>query len=172
MQFLDKIVWRIVDAVLLVAVLGMVALIALQVGSRISGASIPWTEELSRFCFIWTIWLGLAAGFRNGRHPAVTILPDLIGNPAIRRSLAILPAIAAALLFAIVTSHGWDLLNQQIRFGEKSAILQIGMWIATVPIVLGSALSVIGAIVHALSGTQDHPAPPVAPPVAPSGDPS
>ena len=63
----DRLIWRIVDGAILVAVLGMVALISLQVGSRLAGVSVPWTEELSRFMFIWTIWMGLAASFRIPR---------------------------------------------------------------------------------------------------------
>ncbi|WP_460275767.1 TRAP transporter small permease [Celeribacter sp. ULVN23_4] len=150
MKFLDRAIWRLVDGILLTAVLGMVLLIGLQVGTRLLGNSLPWTEELSRFLFIWTIWFGLAAGFRNGQHPRVTIFSDLPTGRTARRVIDFLPGLATALLFAVVTRHGWDLLWQQIRFGETSAILQIGMWIASVPVVLGGALAVVGAIVHAL----------------------
>ncbi|SLN26669.1 2,3-diketo-L-gulonate TRAP transporter small permease protein YiaM [Aquimixticola soesokkakensis] len=151
MPLIDKALWRLVDVILLIAVLGMVCLIGLQVGSRLLGNSLPWTEELSRFFFIWTIWLGLAAGFRNGQHPRVTIVSDLAQSRRLRRVLDLIPALAAAVLFAIVTRHGWDLLWQQVRFGETSAILQIGMWIASLPIVLGGALAVIGALIHGIA---------------------
>ena len=49
MDRLDRLIWRLVDGAILMAVMGMVCLIALQVGSRLIGASVPWTEELSRF---------------------------------------------------------------------------------------------------------------------------
>lgn len=150
MRSFDNALWRLVDGILLIAVLGMVCLIGLQVVSRLLGNSLPWTEELSRFFFIWTIWLGLAAGFRGGQHPRVTVLSDLLPSAWARRSLDLLAALAAAVLFIIVTRHGWDLLWQQVRFGETSAILQIGMWVATLPIVLGSGLAVLGAMVHGL----------------------
>jgi len=151
MQTLDKLLWRLVDGVILLAVLGMVCLIGLQVASRSLGNSLPWTEELSRFFFIWTVWLGLAAGFRNGHHPRVTLLSDLIDGKIARKLLDVIPALAAAVLFAIVTRHGWDLLWQQVRFGETSAILQLGMWLATLPIILGAGLAVLGALVHGLT---------------------
>ncbi len=150
MRSFDNALWRLVDGILLIAVLGMVCLIGLQVVSRLLGNSLPWTEELSRFFFIWTIWLGLAAGFRGGQHPRVTVLSDLLPGAWAHRALDLLAALAAAALFVIVTRHGWDLLWQQVRFGEKSAILQIGMWVATLPIVLGSGLAVLGAMIHAL----------------------
>lgn len=74
MKWIDRLLWRVVDTVIAVSVLGMVMLIALQVGSRLAGASIAWTEELSRLLFIWTIWLGLGTGFRHGAHPSLSVL--------------------------------------------------------------------------------------------------
>ncbi|WP_157994862.1 TRAP transporter small permease [Paracoccus tegillarcae] len=154
MQRLDRLLWRIVDAAILLAVLGMVALIALQVGSRLVGASIPWTEELSRFLFIWTVWLGLAASFRAGAHPALEIAP-VSTSRRLRLVFTIVPAVATVILFVAVTYYGYKLLSQQITFGEKSPILQVGMWWATLPLVLGSALSIIGVVVDACQGHAD-----------------
>lgn len=153
MKAIDRWIWRLVDAVLLVAITGMIALIALQVVSRLMGNSVPWTEELSRFLFIWTIWFGVAASFRTGQHPSVTLLSDLVTDPASRRLIDLIPAVAAAALFAIVAYYGWDLLAQQILFGESSPILRVGMWLATLPLVLGSALAVVGALIHGLKGS-------------------
>ncbi|MGP3698550.1 TRAP transporter small permease [Rhodobacter sp. NSM] len=147
MRKLDGLLWRLVDAVILVAVVGMVCLIALQVGSRLMGASVPWTEELSRFLFIWTVWLGIATGFRYGQHPALSFLYFLAPR-GLKPVLRVIPAVAAVMLFSIVTWHGWALLSQQVRFGELSPILQVGMWLTTLPLVLGSGLAVLGAIVH------------------------
>ena len=149
MKRIDRVLWRIVDTVIAVSVLGMVMLIALQVGSRLAGASIAWTEELSRLLFIWTIWLGLGTGFRHGAHPSLSVLTSLLPVRA-ASALKLLPPLAAMVLFALVAWHGTELLRQQLRFGEQSAILQVGMWLFTVPLVLGAGLSMLGAAVHAI----------------------
>jgi TRAP-type C4-dicarboxylate transport system permease small subunit len=145
----DRLIWRAVDVVIPVAVLGMVVLISLQVGSRLAGISVPWTEELSRFMFIWTIWMGLAASFRSGAHPSLQLIPETAPRalPLIMRVAQVLACIT---LFTAVGWHGWSLLNQQIRFGEQSPILQVGMWWATLPLVLGSALAILGALLDSL----------------------
>jgi len=53
--------------------------VTLQIISRYT-ALIPawiWTEELSRFLFIWMIMLGSMIGVREGTHFVVDVLPDL-----------------------------------------------------------------------------------------------
>lgn len=151
MDRVDRWIWRVVDGAILLAVAGMVCLIAAQVGSRLMGASIPWTEELSRFLFIWTVWLGLAASFRAGTHPALELLPAMTTG-RLHRILGLVPVIATAILFLAVTYYGYRLLAQQVAFGEKSPILQVGMYWATLPLVLGSALSIFGAVMEAIRG--------------------
>lgn len=154
MARIDGLVWRMIDAAILLAVLGMVGLIALQVGSRLVGVSVPWTEEMSRFLFIWTIWMGVAASFRAGAHPALELVPATAPR-ALLRFMRILRIAASGILFAAVGWHGLTLLQQQVRFGEQSPILQIGMWWATLPLVLGSALAILGAVIEGCFGSAE-----------------
>ena len=37
--------------------------------------SFVWTDEIAMFCFIWSVFLGTAVGFRRGAHYVVEILP-------------------------------------------------------------------------------------------------
>ncbi|MBK5254263.1 MAG: TRAP transporter small permease [Peptostreptococcaceae bacterium] len=48
----------------------------------IFNTSIPETEEIARFCFIWTVFLGIIAAYKDGEHVSVDILVDnLTGIP-------------------------------------------------------------------------------------------
>jgi TRAP-type C4-dicarboxylate transport system permease small subunit len=89
--------------------------VTLQVVSRYT-ALIPswiWTEELSRFLFIWMIMLGAMIGVREGTHFVVDVLPDLKPRPA---ALMRIVANAFVLAFALVfvwwgvefVRFGWD----------------------------------------------------------------
>ncbi|MGM0982966.1 MAG: TRAP transporter small permease [Pseudomonadota bacterium] len=147
-------IWRLLDALIFVSIIGMVILISLQVSSRWLGGSISWTEELARFLFIWTIWLGMASGFRHGQHPSLNFL-SAISPPRVQPLLRLLQAAAAAVFFSIICWYGVKLVLQQLRFGEVSAILQLGQWLTTVPLVLGSTLAILGALMHALAPIQE-----------------
>jgi TRAP-type C4-dicarboxylate transport system permease small subunit len=92
----------------------------------------------------------LGTGFRNGMHPALTML-TVLAPPALQPALRLIPALASVILFSVVSYHGWGLMQQQIRFGEQSAILQVGMWLATLPLVLGSGLAILGTLIHAFA---------------------
>ena len=35
-----------------------------------------WTEEVSRFCFIWVVLLGAAVAVREGTHFTIDVLPQ------------------------------------------------------------------------------------------------
>ncbi|MCD8164276.1 MAG: TRAP transporter small permease [Synergistaceae bacterium] len=67
-----------------------VALVALQIVFRyFINASIHWSEELTRYIFIWQIWLGTSFAQRDGKHLKVEVLYSLM-NPAGKKFLSVL----------------------------------------------------------------------------------
>src|SRR3979490_1613807 len=89
--------------------------VTLQIISRYT-ALIPswiWTEELSRFLFIWMIMLGAMIGVREGSHFVVDVLPDLPPRPnALLQIVTNLLVLAFALVFVWwgieFVRFGWD----------------------------------------------------------------
>jgi TRAP-type C4-dicarboxylate transport system permease small subunit len=143
---LDRGLWRAVDAVLLLCVAGMLVAIVLQVGSRLGGRSLPWTEELSRFLFIWTAFLGMACGFRRVEHPRVTLLITRLPS-LLRRQAVHLYAAAGVGFFALAGWHATLLVRQQHVFGETSPGLGIGMWLVTLPSAIAAFLAIEALLV-------------------------
>ena len=87
--------------------------VTLQVVSRYT-ALIPswiWTEELSRFLFIWMIMLGAMIAVREGTHFVVDVLPPL--KPRANALVNIVSALCV-LVFALVFIY-WGI--QFVRFG-------------------------------------------------------
>jgi TRAP-type C4-dicarboxylate transport system permease small subunit len=99
--------------------------VTLQVISRYT-ALIPawiWTEELSRFLFIWMVMLGAMVGVREGTHFVVDVWPEL--SP---RATALLQIVCNlfVLVFAVVFLW-WGI--QFVRFGwdQSSELAELPM---------------------------------------------
>lgn len=137
--------WRIVDGVVLVGVLGMVITVSVQVISRSMGEAVSWTEELTRFLFIYTAFLGMAAGFRHAEHARIAFLLGKL--PRIGQQLgAHLYAVTGVVFFLVVGYHGWELVAQQYESQETSPSLGLGMYLITAPIVVSAVLAIVAHV--------------------------
>src|SRR5215204_1168719 len=70
---------RLLTWLMVASVAALVIPVSLQIVSRYT-ALIPsyiWTEEMSRFLFIWMVMLGAMIGIREGTHFEVDIWPEL-----------------------------------------------------------------------------------------------
>ena len=111
---------------LLVATVGILIIpVTLQIVSRYT-ALIPswiWTEELSRFLFIWMIMLGAMIGVREHTHFEVDVWPEL--SPRANALLRIVSGLGV-LAFALV--FGWWGI-QFVRFGwnQTSELAELPM---------------------------------------------
>lgn len=137
--------WRIVEALLALGILGMLLTLAVQVVGRLFGWSPPWTEEVARFLFMDGVFLGMAAGFRAAAHPRVSFLvargPGWLGQVSLHATVA-----SALFFFGILAWKSVELVAQQMHTDETSPALGLSMWIVTLPLAIGAVLSIIGTI--------------------------
>ena len=113
-RFLDAL-HRLLVALLVASVGILVVPVTLQIVSRYTQLipSYIWTEELSRFLFIWMVMLGAMVGVREGTHFEVDLWPELRPRP--KAMLAIVSQLFV-LVFAVVfvwwgiefVRFGWD----------------------------------------------------------------
>ena len=99
--------------------------VTLQIISRYT-ALIPswiWTEELSRFLFIWMVMLGAMIGIREGTHFEVDVWPDL--KP---RAAALLKIVSNAfvLVFALVFVW-WGIEFLRFGWNQNSELAELPM---------------------------------------------
>ena len=99
--------------------------VTLQIVSRYT-ALIPsyiWTEELSRFMFIWMIMLGAMIAVRDGTHLDVDLWPDL--SP---KAYAVTHIIASlfVLIFALVFVY-WGFKFLQFGWNQESELAELPM---------------------------------------------
>ena len=148
---------RLLTRLMAAAVAILIVPVTLQVVSRYT-ALIPawiWTEELSRFLFIWMIMLGSMIGVREGTHFIVDVWPDLAPRPAaLLQIVTNLFVLAFALVFAWwgveFVRFGWD---QSSELAELPMVFIFAAWpIAGLTWVLFLGEGFV-ATFRALSGT-------------------
>jgi TRAP-type transport system small permease protein len=77
--------WSIVETVMILAFVGMLAVMLIQVVARYALAiGVPWTDEASRYLYITQIFLGLAVAERYGMNIRVTLVLDMLSRKARR----------------------------------------------------------------------------------------
>ena len=112
--------------ILLAACVGILIIpVTLQIISRYT-ALIPsyiWTEELSRFLFIWMVMLGAMIGVREGTHFDVDVWPTLG-----RRQAALLRIVSNSfvLIFALVFAW-WGIKFVQFGWDQDSELAELPM---------------------------------------------
>ena len=86
------------------ACVGILVVVLLQVASRLLGAPVSWTEEATRYLFVWMIFLGLAAGFRTVESARVTVFIAMM--PGVLRDVC--GADLCRFLGAVLRADGLD----------------------------------------------------------------
>ena len=93
-KYIDKIIFTLIAISFIILILSCV----LQVFTRfILNNSLSWTEELSRYTFIWSNFLGAIFCTKKGTHAIVTIITDSLG-----KKKKIILNIAVNLIVAII----------------------------------------------------------------------
>jgi C4-dicarboxylate transporter, DctQ subunit len=146
-----------------IAAFGILVVVLLQVASRLLGAPVPWTEEATRYLFVWMIFLGLAAGFRTVEAARVTVFIALV--PRFFGQLAVPIYVGSSVLFfALMGWTGFHLVRLQLIMNETAATLAIPMWMIGMVMPVSAVLAVL-AIVDSLRTRRDLIALPGASPV-------
>lgn len=128
---------------------GMAAMIFIQVVLRyIFAESLMWAEELIRWMFIWSIWVGIAYAFKTREHIRITGLADVLKGRR-RALLEIVLQVLIASFFLWCAWLGWKQANSPSILRQTSVVMhwpftdqQIGTTWLYLSLPVGSALSV------------------------------
>jgi len=116
---------RLLTVLMIIAVALLIFPVTLQILSRYTEL-IPayiWTEELSRFLFIWMVMLGAMIGVREGTHFDVDLWPQLSSRTAaILRIVSNLFVLVFALVFA-----WWGVRFVQFGWNQTSELADLPM---------------------------------------------
>ena len=124
LAWIDRLLGEVLKPVVFVGMAALIAVITLQIVSRVFFTSVSWTEEVARFLLIWITFLGATLAYQQGRHIAVTLMRDNL-PPAFKRIVtgaALLVTIAFLVALAWV---GWR--YTMLQSFQKSPSLRLPM---------------------------------------------
>lgn len=146
MKLLTVILDGFEKAFVTVSMIIMVILIFMQVFTRyVMGDAMSWTEEASRYLFIWLIFLSIGIAFVDKKHIAIDIVMDRLPKIAQR----ILQQFVYLLLMALsvfLLVQGMSLVEQMQSFNQKSATLQVPMWMVYAALPAGFLFTILRLI--------------------------
>ncbi len=71
-------------------------------------SSLGWSDELSRFLFIWVSFLGAAYAYGLNEHIGLDFVVDRIRNEKTRTVIRLLSEICIGVVIFVIAWYGWD----------------------------------------------------------------
>lgn len=128
------------EVVLVFSLVVTVAIITMQIIFRyVLNASLSWSEELTRYIFIWQIWLGTSYGMSGDQHLKVTVLYDHC--PEKVKKLIKLAANLILLSFCIfLIFNGSKMVMQLFNRHTLSTVLRLPMYLVYIALPFSSLM--------------------------------
>ena len=143
-----NILWKVTEGIIFLNVMTMLIVVIIQVVGRTFSSSLPWTEELTRYCFLWTVNFGMTIGLLEASHASVTIVfcafkkhHELAGK--IRMWIYFI----SCFVFFLLASY-WNLGMTRRQMGnyETSPALGLPMYYVTLPLFICDILAILALI--------------------------
>ena len=105
----------------------------------------PWTEEISRYIFVWLCILGITRGVRDDLHIKVDLVVGLLPKK-VQQSIDFFVNIVVILLLTVVLISGLKLLPLTVT--RKAATINISMYYLYVGIPASAIVMIIYLLIN------------------------
>lgn len=138
-RILTAILTRADNGARLVVILGaaaMVAVVSAQVVMRyVFNGSFDWADEVSRIAFVWTIFLAIPLGIKDGTHVGIELLVKRF-SAGVQRLLARVMAALSALMMIVVF---WtSIVVALATWSERLGSIDVTSSVFFFPVILGA----------------------------------
>lgn len=151
-----KKVRRVTDIAVVTLFSIVVLVVSAQVFSRfVMKLSIRWADELSRFAFVWLVYIGGAVTIRDGRNVCFDLLLDSRKGKSWKVMFTLVSAVS--MLFLILMTY-FGILVCQTELTESSPIMHWPMAVVCAAIPIGGCLMMLEEICYWLEHKNDRDA--------------
>ena len=139
------------ETILLILLVLMTAIMGVQIVSRyVFQNSLTWSEELVRYMFVWSAFLGVPFCIKHGLSIKVDQFRNLFPVP-LQRILMYIDKIIIFLLFLVLFIYSFKVVRATYLSGQTSPAMQIPMWTVQISVTVSSLLSMIRSIQNLLN---------------------
>lgn len=119
---------KIEEYLLVGSLMATISIVTLQIFSRyIINHSIPWSEELTRYIFIWQIWLGASYSLGQGRHIKVDVVYFYL-SPLLKKVVGLIANLIFLLFCIFLTISGSSLVLKLLNQNSLSPAMEIPIY--------------------------------------------
>lgn len=107
-------------------------------------SSLSWSEEVSRYLFVWMVFMGISYGVKQGSHMRIDLLEYFL--PKLKKGLDLLSTIAFLVFTCIMIKPGINVINAIKASGQNSPAAGVSMEIVYTSLLVGFTLVLIRII--------------------------
>ncbi len=130
---IDRYVNKVLAIIAITMLAAMSVIVFAQVVFRIVHASIPWSEEVSKYLLIWSTFLGSAMGIRKGSMVGLEFVGNVLPEKGGKILKIIVDIIMMAFLLVLIVVGFWA--SRRVWFQTTPVLkLPMGLMYAAVPV--------------------------------------
>lgn len=112
--------------------------------------STPWSDELLKLLFVWSIFVCSALAFLNDELISLTLFEDDAkekGKLVLYGIFKAVQYVATLIISGLLVYQIWTIVNTQISTGEATTVLKYPLWIMNSGILVGMVLTVVFGVI-------------------------
>lgn len=134
------------ETILLILLVLMTFIMGIQIVSRyVFQNSLTWSEELVRYMFVWSAFLGIPFCIKHGLSIKVDQFRNLFPIP-LQKALMYIDKIIIFVLFLVMFIYSCLVVKASYLSGQTSPAMQIPMWVVQLSVCVSSLLSMMRSI--------------------------
>ncbi len=138
LRWLDKYFEEVIVLSLLAI---MVIIMGIQVFMRYAvNYSLSWPEELTRYMFIWFVFIGMSYAVKYDIHIRINILETFV--PKIEKTLRVIQDIFFFVFCCYMLPYAFKAVKMLIKTNQHSPAMQIPMYAVYVALLIGLILTI------------------------------
>ena len=144
---------KVINTIVVILFIVVVVVVSAQVFSRfVIHLSIRWADEVSRYAFVWLVYIGGAITIREGRNVAFDLILDSRKGKQWKAMFTLVNVISIVYLILLTYFGVRVCIAESVEF---SPIMRFPMWVVSLAIPLGGVLMTIEQLLYFIEHRND-----------------